>query len=141
MCCCGGVASCPFLTFRVWLIHQLGPVDPPKVRHGGQCKLCFPCALPYLACTCFNSAMAECRAALPERFSVATAIPRLCLLRRLGALALDQASFAEDYLGATPLGMRVAGGVHRLVFLSSRLSSFLSFFVLLRQAEGTLWKA
>ena len=76
MCCCGGVARCPFLTFWVWLIHQLGPVDPPKVR--GQCTLSSPCTLPYLTCTCFTSAMAECPAALPERFSVATAIPQLC---------------------------------------------------------------
>ena len=65
-----------------------------------------PCTLPYLTCTCFTSAMAECPAVLPERFSVAAAIPRLCLLSHLGALALNQASFAEDYLGATPLGTR-----------------------------------
>ena len=41
---------------------------------------------------------------------MATAIPRLGLLSRLGALALDQASFAKDYLGATPSGGGGGGG-------------------------------
>ena len=93
--------------------YILGLVDPPI----GSCRsttgsarravqAVFPCTLPHLACTCFTSAMVECLAALPERFPVATAIPRLCLLSRLGALTLDQASIAEDYLGATPLGTR-----------------------------------
>ena len=56
--------------------YVLGLVDPPTgscrstscssvVRRGGQCRLSSPCTLPYLTCTCFTSAMAECPAALP----------------------------------------------------------------------------
>ena len=83
--------------------YVLGLVDPPtrscrstKGSAWRAVQAVFPMYPSLSRLTCFTSA--------PERFSGATAIPRLCLLSRLGALTLDQASFAKDYLGGTPLG-------------------------------------